>query len=262
MISQYLLPIVMMGAFGAYAYWMSQKRKAAMANLGPALRRFFERTGYRYSHLQQAPIEEQVRAADEKWQAMAKGQGGNFEMDLIRDFHGATVRHHQYMGADPGGNANVYVMSCSWQMAHDQPARTRFQAAAKSLSSVGKAVREAFGNSKRQWEAAYPHKIESGDPELDKALVFYGDDAEAVKRALAYPGLKEAMLGVQELDLQAGSEGVSFSDPSQKNLRAGMGGTLGAMAVGMDYGKLFDLTIPVHDQIAELLALASRAAQA
>jgi hypothetical protein len=262
MMSQYLLPLVMMGAFGAYAFWMMQKRKAAMANLGPALRNFFERTGYRYSDIAHAPVDEQVRAAEAKIQQMSSGRGGNFEMDLVRDFHGATIRHHQYSGADPGGAANVYVMSCSWRLAHDQPAKTRFQAAAKSLSSIGKAVRETFGNTKRQWEAAYPHKVESGDAELDKAFVFYGDDPEAVKRALAYPGLKEAMLGVQELDLQAGSEGVSFSDPMQKNLRAGMGGTLGAMAVGFDYGKLFDLTIPVHDQIAELLALAARASQA
>jgi hypothetical protein len=40
-----------------------------------------------------------------------------------------------------------------------------------------------------------------------------------------------------------------------------MGGTVGMMAVGLDYGKFMQLSIPIHDRIAELLAVAMRASQ-
>ena len=94
---------------------------------------------------------------------------------------------------------------------------------------------------------------------LDAKLVFYGENAGDVQRVLATPGLKEALLSVVELDLIVGNERAVFVDPLQKNMMAGMGGTIGNMALGFDAGKRFELAIPVHDRIAELLALAARA---
>jgi hypothetical protein len=259
--SHYVLTVLLMGAFGGYALWMMSKRKQALANLGPVLRSYFERTGYRYTHISEEALDAQVRYAEQTIGATQRGGGGSFEMDLVRDYHGVRIRHHQFMGTKPNA-PNTYIMSCNWKLYGDKQPKTHFQAAARSLSSVGKAVKEMFGNTTRHWSAHYPQKVESGDPELDKRFVFFGENAEAVTRALQFPGLKEAMLAVQELDLLVDDEGVSFADPMQKNLRASMGGTVGAMAVGMDYGKLLSLTIPVHDQVAELLALASRASQA
>jgi hypothetical protein len=45
----------------------------------------------------------------------------------------------------------------------------------------------------------------------------------------------------------------------QKNVTAGMGGYLGNMASASNMQKRMELTIPVHDRIATLLATAARA---
>jgi hypothetical protein len=258
---QMLLPIILIAVFGAYSVYMMQKRKQAMSNLGPALRNFFERTGYRYAEAPKADLEPTVQLAEEKIRQQQSGRAGGFETHMVRDYHGMKIEHQQFMGNTQRDGNNVYVMSCDWRLVAAEPPAVKWQAAARSLSGAGKALKEAFSNSTREWSALYPEKVESGDPELDKKLNFYGEDPEAVRRVLATPGLKEAMLACEELDLRVSEKGVVFVDPTQKNLRAGLGGTVGMMATGFDYGKLMDLSIPVHDRIAELLALAARASR-
>ena len=54
-------------------------------------------------------------------------------------------------------------------------------------------------------------------------------------------------------------DSVRFSDPLQKNVTGAMGGTVGMMAMGSDMMKMMELSIPVHDRMAELLAVLARA---
>jgi hypothetical protein len=256
--SQLMFPLIIFGAFGAYAVWMMSKRKKALQTLGPAFRRFFEQTGYRYAEIPQAPIEDHVKMAEAKTQQLYKG-GAAHETNYVRDYHGAIIHHRSYMGGETRGLSQVTVMSCTWTMPVATPPRVLWQIADKSLTGFGKALKEAFSNTTRNWKPAYPTQIETGDPELDKRFVVFGTDPDAVRRALAAPGLKQLLVGCTEVDLCVRVDAVTFSDPFQKNIRAGMGGTIGAMAAGFDYARFMDSTIPIHDRISSLLATAARA---
>jgi len=251
---QAILPLLLLGAFAAYAFWAMNKRKKAMENLGPAFRRFFENTGYRYVELGDAPLEAHVEHTEKKWRQMM-GPQRTFEQRLVRDFHGAKIFWDSFMG--PEGSS--YVMSCSWSLKLPNPPRVPWQAADKSLSSMGKAVKEAFSNSTRSWKARYPTAVQAGDPELDKKILFFGEDAQAVQQVLQTAGLKELLLSCTEVDLVVGADEVRFADPMQKNIRAAMGGTIGMMASGTDYGKFMDLSVAVHEKLTELLVVAARA---
>jgi len=113
--SQLMFPLILFAAFGAYAVWMMSKRKKALANLGPAFRRFFEQTGYRYAEIPQAPIEDHVKMAEAKTQQMYKG-GAAHETNYVRDYHGALIHHRSYVGGEQRGLSQVTVMSCTWTM--------------------------------------------------------------------------------------------------------------------------------------------------
>ena len=243
-----------MAAFAGYALYTYNKRKGLMQTLGPAMRPFFEQTGYRFSDQPTAPMNQQLALAGERMRDYYAGKG---ELNLVRDYHGLSIHH---MMKSSFSSANTVSYFCSWTIALQAPPRVEWQAADKRLTGVGKAVKEAFSNSSRSWEAKFP-KVESGDGELDKKLNFYGNDAEAVRRVLLSPGLKEALLVLSEVDLDVTSKGVRFSDPMQKNLLAAMGGKMGAMTIGTDFAAAFQLTLPVHEQIAELLALSVRASR-
>jgi hypothetical protein len=80
-----------------------------------------------------------------------------------------------------------------------------------------------------------------------------------VQYALQAPGLKELLLGCVEVDLCVYPDRVVFGDPMQKNMRGGMGGTVGMMAMGGNIGNVMELSIPVHDRIAQLLGTVARA---
>ena len=250
MLAQYL-PVLMLVIFGVYAVRSMGKRRQAAANLGPAIRSFLERSGYRQAEAPSAPIEEQVRITEAQMSPLFTGSAEPFEMNLVRDFHGVAIHHHQSAVSDEKSGTRYYT--CTWTLPISS--RVRWQAAARSLSGAKKALKEAFSNRRMDWEPLYQTKILSGDVELDRKIDFYGEDPAAVQRVLAAPGLKQALLLLVEANLRVTAEGVTFSDPFQKNILAGVGGTVGMMAIGSDTGKFFDLTLPVHDRIAELLVM-------
>jgi hypothetical protein len=80
-----------------------------------------------------------------------------------------------------------------------------------------------------------------------------------IHHVLAQPGFRAALLACAEVDLRVLPDRVSFSDPLQKNLMAGMGGAMGAMAAGYDPATLMQATIPVHTRIADLMYQAGAA---
>jgi hypothetical protein len=245
----------MMALFGGYALWMWKKRSAAT---GPAFRMFFERTGYRYAELPAAPLEQQVAHGEMLAKRMtADMRAGGYETHMVRDFHGLTIHWRSWMKSD----SKAWSMGCSWFVELPGTPRAHVQISDKSLSSIGKAVKEAFSNSERVWEAIYPQKVPTGDAELDGRFHFHTDNPAAVTHVLAGPGLRELLLGCVEVDLSVTDREVRFADPTQKNLRAGMGGTLGQMAMAHDLMKTMEVSIPVHERICELLAVTVRATQ-
>lgn len=252
---QLLFPIILMALFGAYTLWMWKKRSAGM---GPAFRTFFERTGYRYAELPpETPMDQQIAHGEALARRLsADMRKGGYQTHMVRDFHGLPIHWKTWTKSNDKG----WSMGCSWTMPLAAPASARVQIADKSLSSVGKAVKEMFSNSERVWEPVYPNEVETGDAELDKRFRFLAEDPAAVARVLAAPGLRELLLGCVEVDLTVHPQEIVFADPTQKNLRAGLGGTLGQMAIATDMQKQMELSIPVHERLAELLAVTARAA--
>jgi hypothetical protein len=247
--SQLMMTVVLFGGFIAFAIFMTVKRRKAMANLGPAFRRFFEQTGYRIAELGNAPLDEHARIAAENSKAMSKG---TFAQHLVKDFHGIPLHHESTMSTEWRAGTTVTSMSCRWAIPTGQPPRVLWQIADRSLSGFGKALKEAFSNTSRNWKPTYPQRVETGDPELDKRFVVFCVDPSTTLHALAAPGLKQQLLACTEVDLCVEAQQVTFSDPFQKNIRAGM-------PITMDYARFMDATIPIHERIAQLLVATARA---
>lgn len=247
-----VFPLVMMVAFGGYYFWTMSKRQKALADSGPALRDFFQRTGYRFADMPPEPFEAHIQRATHEMQA---GNAGNTH--YVRNFHGIPIHFQQAFQ----NTANGYSMSCSWSAELPRPPAIPFHVADRSLSSVGKAVYEAFSNMTREWTPKHPQDVVTGIPNLDQRFKVMGRDANAVRALFQRdPALVAAILQQVEVDLWVDERRVVFADPMQKNMNAGMGGTVGSMAIGFDMVKRLELSMAVHDRIAELLALSVRAA--
>lgn len=251
----YVMPILMMGAFAAYFFWMTSKQKKAIAGLGPAMHGFFTKTGFRYSHLPPEPVEAHVN------QAMMEAQDRTAHdrvVQYVRNFHGMPVHFKQaYVTTSEGMS-----ISTTWSTPLRAPVRVPFHIADRSLSSVGKAVKEAFSNMTRNWSPRFPQAVETGIAQVDARFVVHGFDPNAVRAMFQQnPALFTALLACTEVDLWVDAEAAVFTDPFQKNITAALGGMVGQMAMGLDYGRRMDMSIPVHERMSEILALAIRASQ-
>jgi hypothetical protein len=255
------MPIILMAAMLGYVFYMKNKQKQAMANIGPALHKFYGQTGYRYADMPQAPLEEQVRVGEQRMMAMYNGSAtGDIDFHLVRDFHGAPVHFRQsYSRRNNSDGSTTISMGATWFTPLAAPPRAKWEAIDRSLVGFGKAVKEAFSNMTRKLEPMYAHEVPTGDPELDKKVVIYAEDPQAALAALRSPGLREMILRTTEVHLAVTDREVFFADPFQKNMTAAMGGMVGQMSIGFDYGRMFDATIPVHEQMAEIVAVTARA---
>lgn len=256
-----LLPMVLLVGVAFFVFRNLGKRTAAaQQNLGPALHTFLERTGYRMLGSPDASLEEHVKLATAAMAPMWAAQA--YEFTVVRDVHGGQQEHMQAVEVhDEGGR----TMWANWSAKRDDSdPYVGFQVAAKSLTSTfTKSVKEALTKRHRHFGTAYSTQFESGDAELDDAFDFFAEEADVEKaqRAIASKGVKEALLSLEEVSVVVNDDGVFFNDPFQKNLLSGVGGTAGLMAIGGDPAKYYDLVAPVHDTIAELIAVVDRASR-
>lgn len=251
-----VFPLVIMAIMGAYFFYVQSKSRKAIAGMGPAMHDYFMKSGFRYPDMPAEPVDLHVQRA--MAEANAPRQVGDKVIQYVRNFHGIFVLFKQtYRSTDKG-----YSMSVSWSTQLTQPPRIPFQIADKSLSSVGKAVREAFSNMTRNWEPRFPTPVQTGIPQIDSRFVVYGYDPNAVAHVFHQnPALVQALLSCVEVDFWIDQHSATFADPLQKNMNAAMGGMVGQMAMGFDYGKRMEMSIPVHERMCELIATAVRATQ-
>ncbi len=250
----YVFPLIMLLAFGGYAFWMMSKRKQAIAGAGPAMHAFFSRTGFRYAHLPPEPLDLHVQHAMTEandWSARDR------VTQYVRSFHGIPIRFEQAMVATDRGAS----ISGSWSAPVTAPPRIPFHIAERSLSGIGKAASEMFSNTTRHWSPRFPQQVQTGIPQLDSRFVVYGHDPNAVRWLFQQnPALVQALLQCAEVDLWVDQNGAVFADPMQKNMNAAMGGMVGNMALGFDLAKRMELSVPVHERMSEILAMSLRAA--
>ena len=136
---QLLLPLAMMVLFGGYTLWSWRKRTLQQA---PAFKLFFEQTGYRYAELPKGELVDQIVHGIMLSKRMtADMRRGGTETHMVRDFHGLPIHWVSWMKTNKDGG---WSMGCSWYASLPAPPRSKIQIADKSLSGVGKAVKEMF----------------------------------------------------------------------------------------------------------------------
>jgi hypothetical protein len=234
--------------FVTFSIWNWRRSQAAMANMGPIFLKFLEQTGYRNPDMLQHPLAAQAEALAERFRA-----SGTNAVSYVRDMNGLTLHHYMNYVRHAKGMS----MSVVWEIVLPRPPRMGWHIAEKRFGSMGLAVKEVFTKIETVWSAAYPNRVESGDPELDARFQIYASHPDALRQVLAQSGLKQLLLGCVEVDLRVLPDRVTLSDPLQRNLQASMGGAIGAMAAGYDMNTMMQATIPMHTRIADLLYLAA-----
>jgi hypothetical protein len=250
---QLIFAVVFIVGSLVYMMWMKGKAKQGLENARPAFQSFFERTGYRYADIAEQPVEAQVERAYHD--AAHPDPTGNINLHYVRNFHGVHVHYRSKTWVEKGVSSTTYYRSNQWDA--DVPAAPRIpiHIAHKSLDSMLKTAKEAFSNSKRNFTPKCSQKVLTGIPSIDDKFVVYGENADAVRHLLQQnPQLPQLLQDWAEVDVWVTADGSCFNDPSYSNIQAAMGGMVGNMAMGFDYGKRTELTIPVHERVAELLA--------
>jgi len=252
-VTQIVLSMLFIALAFGYTFWMRGRASKALANSMPAFVSFFERTGYRFADMPDAPPAAQAQRSLSDAQNPA--QKGTYQIHYIRDYHGIRMHYSSGNGWRKEGTKNIYWYSNTWEAEVPRAPRVAIHIADKSLDSAFKAAKEAFSNSKRVFSPKCSQRVSTGVPELDSKFVVFGDNPEAVRQLFQQnPALVQMLSGWAELDISVTEGGAIFADPSQKNMMAAMGGGIGSMALGIDYAKRLELGIPVHDRVADLFA--------
>jgi hypothetical protein len=250
---QAIFAIVFIGLSLVYMVWMKGKTKQSLENARPAFHAFFERTGYRYADIAEQPVQAQVDRAYHD--AAHPNPTGNVDLHYVRDFHGVRVHYRSKTWVEKGTSSTTYFRSNQWDADVPAPPRIPIHIADKKFASVMKTAKEMFSNSKRQFTQKCSQKVETGISSIDDRFVVYGENPDAVRHLFQQnPALPQLLQDWAEVDVWVTANGSCFNDPSYANIQAAMGGMVGNMAMGFDYGKRTELSIPVHERVAELLA--------
>ncbi|HXK19529.1 MAG TPA: hypothetical protein VNG33_17085 [Polyangiaceae bacterium] len=242
-----------------YTAWMKGRMKQSLQDSRPAFQAFFERTGYRYAELEGQPVEAQVERAYQE--AAHPNPSGNLDVHYVRDFHGVRVHYRSKTWVEKRTTQTTYFRSNQWDADLPAPPRIPIHIADKALAGFLKSAKEAFSNSKRVFTPKCSQKVESGVPSIDDKFVVYGENPDAVRHLLQQnPAVVQLLQDWAEVDVWVSAQGACFNDPSYANIMASMGGMVGSMAMGFDYGKRTEATVAVHDRVAELLATLIRSA--
>lgn len=256
--SQVIFMVVFVAAAVAYTFWMKSKAKQGIANARPAFQAFFERTGYAYADLEGQPVDAQVNRAYQD--AAHPDPKGNIDLHYVRNFHGVRVHYRSKTWREESLGSTTYYRSNQWDADLPAPPRVAMHIADKSLASVARKVGEAFSNQQRNFSPKCSQKVVTGIPSIDDKYVVYGEDPEAVRQVLQQnPSLVQLLQNWAQVDVYVTPGGSCFFDPNFANIQAAMGGMVSNMAMGFDYGKRTELSIPVHERVAELLSSLIRA---
>jgi len=262
-----LMYLPLLGLVFGYSFWVKKKAAAAAATARPAAIAYFQRTGYCHAdRMGMSPEVQADRATALGNEMMTFGQKAELgkeyvhETHLIRNYHGLVVHYRNGMSTkkEPG-----QITTSRWASFNGDllaPPRVSIHIAHRSLDSTLKAIGEVFSNSRRVFNPRCSQRIVTSIPAVDKDFVVYADDPpRAVHLLASNPALIDLLQGWAELDVAITRDGVFFADPEQKNINAAFGGTLGNMAIGFDHAKRYDLMIPVHDRVADLMLTLARA---
>jgi len=179
-------------------------------------------------------------------QAASGGKFGEMATHYVQRDNGVEFR------STATYEAGKRVHRMAWRKPLAQQPVVVFQLADRTLSSLGKGMKEALTATKRTWSPIYPGPIELADAALAKRFVAFGPDPAAIEKCLAAPGLRELLLACAEVDLVVTGSEIRFDDPSDRNMSAARGGTAGRIQMGI--AGSIRASIPVHKRVLAILA--------
>ena len=196
----------------------------------------FEQTGYVHPDLVNGFATQQAQFVPRRRGKL--GETGSHYLRQIDASHAIEFRSSMTF------EAGKRVHRLAWRLPLARRPRVVFQIADRRLSSLGKVAREAFTRTSRTWSPIYPGPLALVDPALSARFVAFGPDAAAVNRCLAVPGLRELLLACAEVDLIVTETEIELADPSDRNIGAARGGTVGRVRIGI--AESIRASIPVH----------------
>ncbi len=223
----------------------SRKVDAVAQASTPLIRAFCERTGYAFPDMRHLPPAAQAQRWEDEYR---RSQGHSNMTRLVRPYQNLEVNWEN--ATQLGGRHRIW--SQAWWSGAPWPIRVPFHLTERQNLHPRLAPGETSS-----WRPAFERMVVIGDQELDARFALFTPVDDARIRALLADGhLRAALLQCAYVDLVVSQEGARFSDPKDRNGTAAVGGVDGLIRYGSFVGKIFELTLPVHERIAHILLVA------
>lgn len=252
-----LILLLMIGGIIAVVVKLRRGRRPSgpgpIALARPIMQAFFERTGYAFPDLRQAPVPAQV----DRWEQIERAQFTSLqhELQIVRSYQGLEIHFRHAQSTTTEGRQRTRSYSQTWSTPPLQISAP-FHVVHRGLLAPG-----ALGRA-TNWQPAFPHAVPTGDPEIDQRYVFFTPMPQDRLRHIALnPRFRAALLSLPYVDLRVLPDCAVFSDPVQLNLVTAMGGPGASATLMSKPGKAFEIGLPVHERIADLLLGASSLAR-
>jgi len=239
-----LLVIVGIGV----AVVLLRKRKtervdAVASTQAPLVRMFCERTGYAYADLRQAPPAAQAQRWEEGYRRSTEGYP--FKHHLVRPYQGLEVNWENATRME----LRTMIWSQTWWAPAPWPIHAPFHLTERKNLNQKLAPGQTV-----TWRPAFQRMVPIGDPELDhRFALFTPVDENRIRAILSNGQLRTAILQCVYVDLQVTPQGARFSDPKDDNATAILGGSAGFIQYVAQPGRRLEVTLPVHERIANIL---------
>lgn len=212
----------------------------------PLMQAFFERTGYAFTDQRQAPLLAQV----DRWEQVERTHFTTmrYELQLVRSYQGLDVIFHQASSTTRSGRERTHSFAQSWST---PPLRLSapFHVVHRELLDPQK----AHGRP-TDWQPAFPNTVATGDPEIDQRFVFFTPiPPDRLRSIVLNPRFRAALLGCAYVDLRVLPDRIVFADPVQMNIIHAAGGLSASIPLLSKPGKPFEIGLPVHERVADLL---------
>lgn len=249
-----MLTVVILVVFlaGGGFYMMNMmKRQQGMAAAAPGIAaEFLERTGFRIATIPpSAPIDAHV-------QAYVAPNARQVGQELVRTVSGVPLRHYMRDTYENGKHISI----CDWSVPAARPVNYGLQIAEWKYSPNALLDAAAADGEVYCWTQRFQNRFEVGDKQLDDRFAFMSDNPQAAINVLRAPGIKELLLQCQYVEVVIDRNGVKLSDPKLINMYSAMGIKGGLIATTTDPKTLTMSTIPLHDQVSNMLLALGRVA--
>jgi len=215
---------------------------ARVADSTPLVASFFARTGYAFDDLRNAPPAVQTQRWEELYRRSTEGHG--LAINLVRFYQGIQVHWENV--------ARYEYRKISWSQTWSAPAPAPISAPFHLTERRN--LQPSQGSATSNWRPAFDRMVPIGDPELDhRFALFTPVDEQRIRAIVTHPQLRQQLVASAYVDLRVMPDGARFSDPSDNNAVAMLGGPVASIPYLAAPGRKLEITVPLHDRVANIL---------